>query len=134
MITDKSLHRYHKRDNREITAVQVRLELDNFTYQKWGATQTCKAGDWIVDNQDDIYTVDQSTFAATYEGVGPGRYIKVACVWAERAVEAGVIATKEGATHYAAGDWLVYNGPARSDGYAMSDERFTALYQPVKGC
>ena len=38
--------------------------------------------------------------------------------------------TKEGATAYEAGDMLVFNGPARTDGYAMSAKKFESLYEP----
>ncbi len=132
MNTHEELRQYRKRKNREVTAVQLRLDLEDFIYRKWGGTQTCKAYDWIVDNQGKVYTVDQETFEATYDEVSPGRYIKVAHVWAERARTAGVITTKEGTTDYKAGYWLVYNGSDRRDGYAMSPEEFAALYEPVE--
>lgn len=132
MRTHESLSPYRKRENRPISAVQVRLETAGFTYRKWGAMQSCKAGDWVVDNQGDIYTVDQHSFAKTYTEISPGRYVKTAKVWAIRAQSAGVISTKEGETHYGAGDWLVYNDEARNDGYAMSAERFASLYERVE--
>jgi hypothetical protein len=43
--------------------------------------------------------------------------------------EPGVIATQEGATHYQAGDYLVYANRRLEDGYAISAERFTSLYE-----
>lgn len=124
-----ALSRYRKRQDRAVTAVQLRLDTDGFEYRKWGATQRCNPGDWLLDNGGEVYTVEASTFAATYRESSPGRYVKVARVWAERATEAGVIRTKEGATRYAAGDWLVYNEPDRGDGYAMDPETFVALYE-----
>ena len=58
-----------------------------------------------------------------------GIYVKVTPVWAERAGQAGSIATKEGRTHYEAGDYLVFNGEDGSDGYAVSAARFEAMYE-----
>ena len=132
MTDDDTLARYKKRENREVTAVQLRLDTDGFGYRKWGGDQRCKSGDWVVDNGGDVYTVDAETFRETYRECGPGRYLKVAPVWAERASQPGVIETREGMTRYAAGDWLVYNGAGRTDGYAMGAETFADLYEPLK--
>jgi hypothetical protein len=124
-----ALQQYKRRASSTVSAVQLALDTPGFTYQKWGAEQRCRAGDWIVRNGDDTYTVDAEVFARTYESVGPAQYRKVATVWAERAQESGRIATKEGATHYQAGDYLVYNEPDRVDGYAISAARFDELYE-----
>lgn len=112
-----------------IIAVRVDLEIEGFTYEKWGRTQRCKPGDWLVNNADDTYTIDAETFAKTYREVSPGVYEKDAPVWAERAEVAGVISTKEGSTVYEAGDMLVFNDADRRDGYAMSAETFESLYE-----
>jgi len=124
------LREYRRRERTTITAVRLDLETEGFTYQKWGGTQRCKAGDWIVDNAGDTYTIDAEVFANTYRKVGPGVYEKVATVWAQRAESAGVIRTKEGSTEYEAGDVLVYNDAERRDGYAMKAETFDSLYEP----
>ena len=47
-----------KRATQFVTAVQVDLELDGFTYRKWGGTQRCKRGDWLVNNNGEVYTVE----------------------------------------------------------------------------
>ena len=78
-----------------------------------GCTQRCKRGDWLVNNQGDVYTVDSETFDRTYGLVSPGVYEKNAPVWAEQATKSGTIQTKEGATAYNAGDYLVFNNPIR---------------------
>jgi hypothetical protein len=62
--------------------------------------------------------------------VGPGVYVKLGHVFAERADTAGAIPTKEGSTAYEAGDMLVFNDAARTDGYAMSPQKFESLYEP----
>jgi hypothetical protein len=106
-----------------------------FTYEKWGATQRAKAGDWLVDNDGDVYTVDAAVFARTYraaDGKGPGAYVKTTPVWAERTSTAGVIATKEGATHYEAGDYLVWNSDDDADRYAIPAGQFEKLYVPAE--
>ena len=59
-----------------------------------------------------------------------GAYVKAAPVWAECATAAGSVPTKEGATAYAAGDWLVSNGEDGSDAYAITAGKFEALYEP----
>jgi hypothetical protein len=123
--------RYVRRAGTEVVAVQLDLDTDGFTYRKWGAEQTCKRGDWIVNNGGDVYTVDRETFALTYRAQSPGRYRKVTPVWAERADRDGAIRTKEGITRYRAGAYLVFNDEAGEDGYAMGAPSFEAMYEPA---
>jgi len=123
------LRRYRRRPDATVTAVRLDLDTDGFSYRKWGAAQRCKAGDWIVNNAGDAYTVDAESFAKTYRAVGPGLYLKIGDVYAERAESPGVMTTKEGSTAYEAGDMLVFNDRARSDGYAMSAQTFDSLYE-----
>ncbi|MGD9163196.1 MAG: hypothetical protein PVF13_00415 [Chromatiales bacterium] len=122
--------RYKKRADTWVTAVRLDLETDGFTYQKWGALQTCKSGDWLVNNQGDTYTVDADSFAETYREAGQGVYVKLTEIWAEVAQSAGTIKTKEGETHYQAGDYLVYNDAAGKDGYAVEKCVFDSQYEP----
>jgi len=103
--------KYVKRATQFVVAVQLDLDTDGFTYRKWGGTQACKPGDWLVSNDGDTYTVDRETFARTYQPTGPGTYVKITPVWAEVARAAGEIRTKEGSTRYGVGDYLVYNEP-----------------------
>ena len=129
-----------KRATQFVVAVQLDLDTPGFTYKKWGGTQTCKRGDWLVNNggdwrvesDSDTYTVDADTFARTYVSTGPGRYVKRTPVWAEVAPRAGAVPTKEGATHYGAGDYLVYNQPDGGDAYAVTKEAFERMYEPSK--
>lgn len=125
------LKRYSRRENTLITAVRLNLVTAGFDYEKWGSIQHCKAGDWLADNGSDTYTIDAQSFAATYREVSPGRYEK-GPVWATQAETAGSISTKEGSTEYQAGDFLVYNNPDQSDGYAVSAANFASLYQEVE--
>ncbi len=124
-----ALRKYMK--NLSVVAVQLDLETEGFTYQKWGDTQTCKAGDWLVNNDGDIYTVDRDTFERTYRLVSPGVYAKTTPVWAEVTSQAGQITTKEGVTHYSAGAYLVYNEPDGGDAYAVEAETFEKMYEPA---
>jgi hypothetical protein len=124
------LEKYVRKDRTAVTAVRLDLETDGFTYEKWGATQRCKPGDWIVGNDGETYTIDAESFAKTYRKVGEGRYEKRE-VWAERAEAAGAMPTKEGSTDYSAGDMLVYNDADRRDGYAMPAQKFDSLYRPA---
>jgi hypothetical protein len=122
--------RYIRRHDRPVTAIRLALDTDGLVYRKWGGEQRAKPGDWLVDNDGDIYTVDAGVFARTYEQVGPGTYVKTTPVWAERAPLAGSVTTKEGVTHYQAGDYVISNNRDGSDAYAMSAERFESLYTP----
>ena len=123
------IRRYRKRPNQTFTAVHMALDTTGLHYRKWGADQHCKRDDWLVDNNGDIYTVDADVFARTYRPVAPGQYAKTTRVWAQQADSDGSIQTKEGETHYRAGDYLVYNNEDGSDGYAVSADRFDAIYQ-----
>lgn len=122
--------RFRRRPDQSVVAVQIKLDTDGLRYHKWGHDQLAKAGDWLVDNDGDVYTVDADSFARTYREVGRGAYVKSAPVWAERASAAGSVPTKEGSTAYAAGDWLVSNGEDGSDAYAITAGRFETLYEP----
>ena len=123
--------KYVKRAATFVVAVQLDLQTAGFTYRKWGGEQTCKPGDWIVNNDGDIYTVDRETFTGTYRAARPGLYQKVAPVWADVADQDGAIRTKEGLTHYQAGDYLVSNDEQGTDGYAVKAASFEAMYQPA---
>ena len=124
---------YVKRASQSVIAVQIDLQTAGFTYEKWGATQTCKPGDWLVNNGGDVYTIDRETFARTYRQTGPGTFVKVTPVWAEVASEPGVVRTKEGSTHYERGDYLVYNQPDGGDAYAVSRAAFERMYERLDG-
>ena len=125
------LRRYRKRPDEYVIAVQLDLVTDGFTYEKWGAEQTCKAGDWVVDNAGDVYTIDGEAFARTYRRIGPGQYAKTTPVWARVAEKPGQVETLEGVTHYQAGDYLVFNREDGGDPYAISAAKFEAMYEPA---
>ncbi len=122
--------KYVKRATEFVTAVQVDLDLEGFAYRKWGGMQRCSRGDWLVNNHGDVYTVEDRTFSRTYRQTGPGTYVKATPVWAEVATTAGEISTKEGATHFDAGDYLVYNDPDEHDAYAVAKCEFERMYEP----
>ena len=121
---------YVKRATQFVVAVQLDLETTGFTYRKWGGTQTCKRGDWVVNNNGDIYTIDGESFARTYRSSGPGTYVKSEPVWAEVASAAGSVRTREGSTRYDAGDYLVSNDENGSDAYAVTKAEFERMYEP----
>ena len=123
--------RYRKREEQVITAVQLNLDTPGFSYDKWGGKQQCQQGDWIVENNDECYTITAASFADTYTCVGPGRYLKVATVRAEPATSSGQIRTREGSTQYNAGDYIVHNNDDGTDSYAVEKERFERMYQPL---
>jgi hypothetical protein len=67
--------------------------------------------------------------ARTYRRVGPGAFVKCTPVWAEPARGSGSLATKEGRTDYAAGDYVVSNSEDGSDSYAVQKARFESMYE-----
>jgi hypothetical protein len=125
--------KYVRRAGATVTAVQLDLDTDGFSYRKWGGIQKCKPGDWIVNNAGEVYTVDRESFARGYRAVAPGVYRKVAPVWAERADRDGEIRTKEGVTRYQAGAYVVFNDEQGLDGYAMEPKAFEEMYEPAEG-
>lgn len=122
--------RYKKKASSFVTAVRLDVETEGFTFRKWGAEQRCKRGDWIVDNEGDVYTVDAEVFARTYRKLSPGVYVKTTPVWVEVAAAPGAIATKEGKTHYERGDYIVFNEEQDGDGYAVTKSKFEETYEP----
>ncbi len=121
--------KYRKNAHSVVIAIQLDLDTEGFCYQKWGAEQLCKSGDWIVNNNGDIYSVDQQVFAKTYRMRSPGMFVKTTPIWAEQATQSGSVKTKEGESHYRAGDYLVYNNEDGSDAYCISATKFKAMYE-----
>lgn len=121
--------RYRKRAEQFVIPVRVKLETAGFTYEKWGAQQRCKQGDWLVDNDGDIYTVDNEVFTRTYDKVNPGMYVKATPIWAEVADKEGSAITKEGESQYKEGDYLVSNNEDGSDAYCISRAKFESMYE-----
>jgi hypothetical protein len=124
----KHRRRYHRKASQFIIAVKLDLETDGLRYRKWGDSQRARRGDWLVDNNGDVYTINGSVFARTYRRLRPGCYLKKTPVWAEVAPRAGAIKTKEGKSHYRKGDYLVFNNRNGTDGYCMSAAKFKAMY------
>jgi hypothetical protein len=134
-MPESTRRKYVRNPDRPVAAVQLSLETDGLVFRKWGAEQRAKRGDWLVDNDGDVYTVDAEVFAKTYRPVDrskhPGTYIKTTPIWAVEATVAGSVTTKEGATHYEPGDYIVSNQPDGSDGYAIGRKKFHDLYVPA---
>ena len=123
--------RYRKKASQYVVAVQLDLETDGIVYQKWNHTQRAKRGDWLVDNNGDVYTVEEKVFARTYELVDRGIYIKTTPVWAEVATQSGSVKTKEGRSEYRPGDYIVSNDENGDDVWCVAKERFEEMYTPV---
>ena len=130
---DKSQARYYrKKKNTTVSAVQINLDTEGFTYEKWGGQQRCHRGDWLVDTNDDCYTVSDSSFKRTYRQESPGRYVKHTLIRATKACVSGKLRTQEGETAYSAGDYLIDNNDDGSDAYAVSEQKFHELYELVE--
>ncbi|MGQ1785145.1 MULTISPECIES: DUF4231 domain-containing protein [unclassified Saccharicrinis] len=122
---------YLKRPKYYVTAVQLDLDFKGFEYEKWGGKQKCKAGDWLINNNGDTYTVDKAYFNDFYQFVSPGVYNKIGEVWVEVATENSDIKTIEGSTEYAIGDYLVFDRQEGGDGYAIKKQVFERMYEEV---
>lgn len=121
--------RYRKKANQAVTAIRLDLDTPGLRYRKWGGEQRAKRGDWLVENDGEVYTVDSKSFARTYRRVDPGRYVKKTFIWAEVATKPGVVKTKEGGTRYKRGDYIVHNDRRGGDSYAIAARRFNATYE-----
>jgi hypothetical protein len=121
--------RYRKKSSQRVIAVRLDLDTRGLVYRKWGARQVAKRGDWLVDNNGDVYSVDCGVFERTYKLVRTGVYLKITPVWAEIATTAGRVRTKEGQSRYARGDYIVYNEKDGHDGYCMSAALFKSMYR-----
>ena len=124
--------KYVKRAGTGVVAVQLNLDTEGFVYRKWGDVQRCQPGDWVVDNDGEVYTVNNEAFRRTYQLVRPGFYAKVSVVWAEVSPVAGVIQTKQGLARHQAGAYLVSNDDSGEDRYPVDAETFERLYEPVE--
>jgi hypothetical protein len=60
------------------------LDTDGLVFRKWGAEQRCRAGDWLVDNDGEVYAVSAESFAANYTQVSCGLYVKTGLVEREK--------------------------------------------------
>ena len=126
------MKKYHKKAAQTIVAVQLNLDTDGLQYQKWGDSQFAKKGDWLVNNNGSIYSIDNAAFARAYQLVSPGQYQKVSDIYAKLSDSDGAIETLEGKTHYLKGDYLVYENLGQIEGaYAVSAERFEDMYDLV---
>jgi hypothetical protein len=126
--TREKLERYRRRPSQFVTAVRLQLDIDELRFRKWGGVQRAKRGDWLVDNDGDVYTVDARTFRRTYKRLSPGVFLKKTPLYARVATSGGSIATQEGSTRYRRGDYVVFNDRSGRDGYAISRTKFRKLY------
>ena len=129
----RALKRYRRRERTAIIAVQIALDTEGFTYKKWGDLQVARSGDWLVNNNGNVYTIDSEVFERTYTEVSDGVYEKTAAIWAEKAQAAGKVRSTSGFTNYRAGDFVLFNDEDRADGWAMSEKEFGRLYELDEG-
>jgi hypothetical protein len=124
--------KYRKKTDQRVVAVRLALDTDGLVYRKWGGRQVARRGDWLVDNDGDVYTVESDSFARTYKQLSVGVYLKTTPVWAQIATQPGSVKTKEGLSHYRKGDYIVYNEKDGSDGYCMTAAAFKSTYRPSR--
>lgn len=124
--------KYIKKTSQFVVAVRLDLDTKGLEYFKWGARQRAKRGDWLVDNNGEVYTVDARTFSRTYKRLRAGVYLKTTPVWAERATSDGVVKTKEGQSRYKRGDYIVSNARSGRDAYCVAAAKFRAMYREAQ--
>lgn len=112
------------RSHRIVTATKLSDRLRWVTSR--GSIMSASAGDWLLDDGTARWTIDDHVFRATYTLVVEGKYRKVVPVRGRRMTESAIIATLEGPSKAAAGDWLVRN-PA-GDSWPVTDEEFRRRY------
>lgn len=105
----------------EFTAIPLDLDDLVFTFNKWGAVNKAKTNDLLVRKNGESYIIDRISFEDTCEPVShsPDRYVKTSPILARQMNEDGIILTKEGRTNYTAGQFLCYNRPDLTDGWAQ---------------
>ena len=123
------MQKYRKKGGQFVVAVRLNLDTAGFTYQKWGGTQRCKAGDWVVDNDGEVYTIDADEFEKSYSRTGAGTFAKDAAVWAERANTGGRLETISGEQSYCSGVYLVSNSEDRANVYSIEQRTFEKMYE-----
>ena len=122
------LKKYVPKSNATVIAVQIDLDIEGFTYVKWGAEQRCSRGDWLVDNHGDVYTITDDTFTRTYRMERPGLYRKITPVWARVAHAKGTVLSEEGETEYEPGDYVAFHAPGAELGWAVKPAKFRERY------
>lgn len=120
------MKQYKRKPGKSVVAIQLP---GHMLYKAWGDIQHAKPGDWLLQNGDEVYTVDAKSFEHTYRTEGNNLFIKTAAVWAMQTEVDGKVHTKEGYSDYKSGDMLVWNDPHSSDGYCMPQEKFFELYE-----
>jgi len=123
--------KYQKREDQIVLGVQINLDTEGITFNKWGGKQQCSSGDWLINNDGECYTVKQDTFESTYKEIAPAQFLKIAPVWAVKAVDAGRVKTEEGYTSYVPGDYIVAHTEDGSDAYAVTPSKFEKMYKRV---
>lgn len=91
-----------------------------------GDILSADAGDWIVSDGVDWWTVDAGVFADTYTRVTGDRYRKTALITAVRIVDAFAVSTLEGLATGAGGDWLARNPGGEC--WPITNEQFRRRY------
>ncbi|MEB3335092.1 MAG: patatin-like phospholipase family protein [Cyanobacteriota bacterium] len=109
------LQPYRERKETEVKAIRLNLELESFTYHQGDGARTGKRGDWLVECEGRVSTVDHATFNRYYKQVAPASYRKQLIVWAAP-VSDGV---------------LVCMDSEGKDGDVLSPDQFQALYEPL---
>lgn len=123
------LRKYRRKPDQYVIAIALELETEGLSYVKWGGPQRAKRGDYLVENDGEVYTVEREVFLRTYRRVAPGHYVKTTPVWAAPAATAGSVPTREGVTQYQPHDYVVSNDRAGTDRYAVAREKFEAMYE-----
>ena len=86
------------------------------------------AGDWLVTDGTEEWTVAPGVFARSYRPLPDGRFVKVAPVRAARLDRTAEVPTLEGVARAEAGDWVLCG--VDGELWTVTDTFFRAHYEP----
>lgn len=111
------------------TVLSYQLDTDHEWTTSGGDVLVGRAGDWLVSNDSDMWTVAADVFERTYEQLPNGRWRKTALITAVRATERTTIQTLEGPAVAEVGDWIATNPTGES--WPIKADTFARHYVPA---
>lgn len=94
-----------------------------------GSELSAAAGDWLLTDGVEEWTVAAQVFTRTYDELPDGRYVKHALVEAVRTERPVEVATLEGPARAEAGDWVLRG--VDGEVWTTTDAFFRAHYAPA---
>lgn len=93
-----------------------------------GSALSAAAGDWLVTDGAEEWTVAPDIFRRTYRRLADGRFVKQEPVRAARLDRSAEVPTLEGVARAEAGDWVLCG--VDGELWTVTDTFFRAHYEP----